>query len=109
MEISIAEISVWGTRPGEKPFLVHVSIGQPFKCRDDPEEWECPVEISPLYRRLRGAHADSSLQALCLSLSLVIDLLTDFQQKGGSLGYEPGDSSFSLEHFVFGAALTRRC
>jgi hypothetical protein len=105
MEASIAGISVWGSRPGEESFVIQVAIGQPFRCGDDPEEWECPVEISPLYRRLRGAHANDSLQAICLTLSLVLELLTDFQQKGGSLGYEPGDASFSLEPYAFGRAL----
>lgn len=108
MEASVAGMSIWGSRPGEEPFVIQVSIGHPFRCGDDPEIWECPVEISPLYRRLRGARSDNSLHALCLTLSLVIDLLTDFQQKGGSLGYGPGDASVSLDLYAFGAALGRK-
>lgn len=105
MEASIAGISVWGRRPGEEPFVIRVAIGQPFRCSAEPEVWECAVEMSPLYRRLRGARGNDSLQALCLTLSLVLDLLADFQQKGGSLGYEPGDASFSLDPYAFGRAL----
>ena len=81
MDASIAGMSVWGTRPGEEPFLIKVAIGQPIRCRENSDVWECPVELSPLYRRLRGARGDDSFHALCLTLSLVIDLLADFQEK----------------------------
>lgn len=92
------------TVEGEK-HDIEVKIGVPYKVEHDDglEEWACPVSLTPLYNRLHDAHGSDSFQAMCLAASLVIDLLTSFQEKGGELMLEGGDA-FPLDAYWFGHA-----
>lgn len=103
MKNPIAQVSMLGTRPGEQSFQITVQIGTPYQCGSDPEEWACPVAVSPLFRNLHDAHGGDSFQALCLAVALAQDLLRDFQQNGGALSYETGER-FPLEAYAFGSA-----
>jgi len=103
MKSEIASEKIWAQRPGEAAFELRIQIGAPYQVGDDPNEWACPVALSPLYGRLRDAHAGSSFQALCLACSLALDLLDSFRQQGGSLFYSPGED-FPLNAYSFGVA-----
>jgi hypothetical protein len=103
MKKNTATTSIIGQRPGEEPFLIKVQIGIPCQCGNDPEEWACPVSLTPLYKHLHDAHGGNSLQALCLAVSLALDLLQDFKEKGGALRFPSGEE-FPLESYSFGVA-----
>lgn len=103
MKTITATASIIGQRPGEEPFLIKVQIGVPYQCGNDPEEWACFVSLTPLYKRLHDAHGGNSLQALCLAVSLALDLLQDFKEKGGALRFPSGEE-FPLESYSFGVA-----
>lgn len=102
-----ASINLLGKRsPDDDGFQINVQVGPPYQVDDEPHEWACPVSMVPLYKNLRDAHANDSLQALCLALSLALDLLSGFRDKGGELFYESGER-FPLEAYCFGAALSK--
>ncbi|HBS57157.1 MAG TPA: hypothetical protein DEA38_15695 [Stenotrophomonas sp.] len=60
-------------------------------------------QFTPLFKALRVGHGGSSLQALRLAISLLLDLLQDFRDKGGVLFYPPRDE-FPIEANVCGIA-----
>jgi hypothetical protein len=98
MDSMIAHARILAHRDGEEPFEIEVQVGTPYQ--DRPDEWACPVAVSPLYDRLRDARGDSSLQALCLAASLALNLLQGFKDKGGSLFLVSGEE-FPLEAYSF--------
>lgn len=103
MENPIAQVSMLGTRPGEEPFQITVEIGTPYQCGTEPEEWACPVAVSPLFNNLHDAYGGDSFQALCLAAALAQDLLHGFVENGGLLSYDTGEP-FPLESYAFGIA-----
>lgn len=103
MNPNIASEKIWAQRPGEDAFEIRIEIGAPYRVGDDPEEWACPVELLPLHNRLHAAHGSSSVQALCLALSLALGLLYAFKAKGGAVFYSPGED-FPFEAYSFGTA-----
>ena len=107
MESVIAKQDVLVIRPGEEPFQVSIQIGTPHEVGDQPEEWACPVAMQPLYKRLHPAHGGSSLQALCLAASLVLDLLLGVREKGGRVTLTSGED-FPLESYSFGPAIRKK-
>jgi hypothetical protein len=107
MDNPIAQLSLLGARPDEQPFQITVQIGTPYLYAKDPEEWACPVVVSPLFKNLRDAHGGDSFQALCLAVALAQDLLHGFRENGGVLSNEgdgEGEDTFPLEAYAFGAA-----
>jgi hypothetical protein len=56
-----------------------------------------------LYEKLIDARGEDPLQALCLAISLALELLDAFRQSGGTLTYETGEA-FPLEAYAFGLA-----
>jgi|SRR5580765_7243247 hypothetical protein len=106
MNSVIAMESLIATRAGEDPFELKIEIGTPYKVGSDPEEWACPLALSPLYQKLHDAHGGNSFQSLCLAASLALDLLHGFLEKGGSLTFPNGDT-FPFEAYSFGAATKR--
>ena len=86
---------------------VTVGIGQPRQIGRDPEEWACPVSLTPLYKHLHDAHGGDAFQALCLAASLVLDLLHGVVEKGGSVSFVGGDR-FPFEAYAFGATAGQR-
>jgi hypothetical protein len=91
MADDIARELVFGKRPGGSPCAIEVSVSKPFRGAGlAVEEWICPLTLSPLFAEVREVHGNSSLQALCLALSLAIDALEKFKADGGSLAYEDG-------------------
>jgi len=103
MDPVIASEKIWAQRPNEEPFEVEIRIGTPYQVGTEPEEWACPVALTPLYRKLHDAHGGSSLQALCLASALALHLLDGFKEKGGRLFYSSGEG-FPLEAYAFGVA-----
>jgi len=102
MNSVIAKESLIAKRANEDPFELKIEIGTPYQIGSDPEEWACPVGLSPLYQNLHDAHGGNSFQSLCLAASLALDLLHGFIEKGGSLRFPNGDN-FPLEAYSFGA------
>jgi hypothetical protein len=102
----IARESVFGARPGGTRFAIEVSVGKPFRVEGvAAEEWICPLTLSPLFG-VRDVHGNSSLQALCLALSLAVDSLEKFRADGGLLTYEDG-TDYDLWSLSFTAAANR--
>jgi hypothetical protein len=90
--------------PDEAPFEIQLQIGAPYQVHNDPEEWACPVALTPLFKNLGAAHGGSSFQSLCLASALALGLLQDFRDKSGAaLLYEPGED-FEFSSFSFGVA-----
>lgn len=94
----IAESSLLGARPGEKPFLITVRIGMPYRFEQEAEAWACPVEVSPLLMDLRHIRGTDSLQALSLAICFARELLQSFREEGGLLLNSTGQE-FSLAYF----------
>lgn len=107
MNTVIAELVLFAKRPGEEPFKVTVQIGTPYKHHDDPETWACPWSLKPLYKNLHDAHGSDALQALCLAISGVQDLLQDIRDKGGTLSEDGSGDGFPLEAYSFRPEETR--
>lgn len=93
--------------PEQDAVSLEVTIGTPRLDDQDPGVWRCSVGLTPLYAAIQDARGGDSLQALCLAISLALDLLVDFQRKGGTLRYEGGDN-VPLEAYCFGKALGER-
>lgn len=62
---------------------VKVRIGMPYEVSSD--EWACPVEIVGFEPRHPDARGSTSLQALCLAVTLVRSRVEDFISKGGKV------------------------
>jgi hypothetical protein len=73
---------------------VTARVGRPYPVGRD--EWACPVSLAGLRERLHDVHGASSLQALCLAVSLVRQLLTYFVQDGGQLRHHDSDHAFEI-------------
>jgi hypothetical protein len=82
-------------------FPLKVSIGTPYQSGNDPATWFCPVAIDPLHRDLRDIAGTDALQALCLGIRLVIDLLRSFVARGGHLTYDC-ENELPLDSYLFG-------
>ncbi len=99
MDDPIATMEMMAVHPDGTRAPLIVEIGKPYSV--DTEEWACPVSLKPLYPRLPDQHGVDSMQALCLALSLVFDLLSHFKEKGGALQYEDGEEH-SINSYGFG-------
>jgi len=103
----IAKTELIGQRPGKQPISIVIEIGKPYLRGNDPEEWGCPVSLTPLCKNLRDAVGGDAFQALCLGAALIINLLEDFKEKGGALRFKDGDGEFPLDAYAFGSATKR--
>jgi hypothetical protein len=103
----IARDTIYAVRPDGERITIELSVGAPYQVTDGSgHEWACPVSLTPLYSRLHDAHGSTSLQALCLALSLAIDLLAKFREDGGTLAHDDG-TEYTLDPLAFGAAVQR--
>ncbi len=89
-----------------KKFTIDVRVGAP--CRVDAHEWVCPVSLAPLSDRPYDVHGNSSLQALGLGLSLVVDVLRKFERRGGRLMYADG-ARYDLGTLALVGPITTQC
>jgi hypothetical protein len=103
---AIAFDDIPGIRADGERIVIRLRIGTPYAVEDHEDEWRCSVSLAPLYERLRDATGSTSLQSLCLALSLAIDLLNGFCEDGGKLVYEDG-ARYPLEALAFGAAIRK--
>jgi hypothetical protein len=85
MDKAIIETKFVAVRAGGERIELTVSVGRPYPCKDDPESWACPVAILPDYSHLRDIVGGDSLQALCLGIRMILDLLDGYRQDGGRL------------------------
>ncbi|WP_266183195.1 hypothetical protein [Dyella humicola] len=97
---TIAKEVIFGRFPNGDLFEIRIEIGAPYSWQGDEDEWACPVKLHPLYPNLRDIHGGSSLQALCLAISLAKSLLDAFLEKGGELTY--GENGTFDVNAVFG-------
>jgi len=97
----IAKLSLLGRPPQGVPFAITLEVGTPYQVTSSREEWACPLRFYPFLNKPKDIIGGDSLQALSMALCLVGDLLQDFQDKGGTLQYDTGDS-FSLEGYRLG-------
>jgi hypothetical protein len=76
-----------------------VRIGRPRQLEGG--EWDCPVELSPVYGQLGNIRGVDSFHALWLACSLVLKLLESFRASGGKLQDREG-GEFPLEGYLAG-------
>ncbi len=103
MNEPIAKTELIAVHPGGRRDAVTIEVGKPYLSQHGEgfEEWTCPVSLKPLYDDLTGARGGDPFQALCLALSLILNLLSGFKDKGGTLLIEDGQE-FPLEAYSFG-------
>jgi hypothetical protein len=105
MSGSVANCQIVGVRSDGAKVSIVFEVGVPY--RDDQagaELWRCPVSLEPLYTHLVHTAGSDSMQALCMALSLGLDLLGKFVEDGGLLLHDDG-TDFSLKPYAFGHAV----
>lgn len=85
MEEWVVETEFLAVFPDQSSTQLILKIGRPISVSNMHDEWSCPVSLIPLYKRLADIRGGDAFQALCLAISLVFDLLKDFEAKGGKL------------------------
>jgi hypothetical protein len=99
-DTSVTRTEFYGIRPKEKKrFRIIVECGVPYRCGNDPEEWACPVALHGLHK-IKDVHGESALQALCLSIRLLGELLRHFKESGGNIQHSNREE-VSLESYFF--------
>jgi hypothetical protein len=98
---TVASARFNGVHPSGERIVVELSIGKPYQRADDL--WACPISLTPLYRKLADSSSDNPVHALCLALSLALDLLAGFREDGGRLEFDDG-TEVPLEAYAFGAS-----
>jgi len=78
----VATLALRYTDPKGDACRILIAVATPYQ--RGPHDWACPVAIDGLHARLPDVHGTSSLQALCLGISLVHSLLEERRSKGGS-------------------------
>jgi hypothetical protein len=78
----VATLALRYTEPKGDTRRILIAIATPEQ--RGAHDWACPVAIDGLHARLPEVHGTSSLQALCLGVSLVHSLLEERIGKGGS-------------------------
>ena len=98
--------TILGVRPDGERITISLQVGCPVRVTNTEgvEEWACPISLEPLHPRLHDAHGGTSLQSLCLALSLVLDLLSKFVEDGGKLIHDDG-TEYALSPLAFGYAV----
>lgn len=81
-------------RPDGSVTEISLIVGAPYRLPGEPETWACPCELTGLYSRFVDICGGSSLQALCLALSLLRKLLEAEIERGGRISF-PGDEEGS--------------
>lgn len=101
----IAAVQIDGLQKDGTTISISFFVGKPYRNEESAvEEWRCAVSLQPLYSRLAHATGGDSMQALCLAISLGLDLLGKFVEDGGKLLHTDG-TEFSLQPYAFGYAL----
>lgn len=105
MSDPIASMQVLGQRRDGSTILITFAVGAPYRnMQSEAEEWRCPITLEPLYSRLAHIVGSDSMRALCLAISLGLDLLGKFVDGGGRLLHLDGTHA-SIEVFAFGHAI----
>ncbi len=105
MNQPIAITRVLIQRAGEAPMTVSIEIGLPRQVSDSPEEWICPLSLSPLYSRPREVHAGDAFQSICLAATSVLSDLHAIVESGGTISFTTGER-FPLEAYPVGSWLS---
>lgn len=82
-------------------FPLKAIIGTPYQSGHDPNTWFCAVAIDPLHPQLSDIAGTDALQALCLAIRLVFDLLHSFVARGGRLTYD-GEHDIPINAYWLG-------
>jgi hypothetical protein len=91
-EIAVAEMSCVAADGVE--FDARIALSRPY--RTVTGEWRCPVAMAGLEELLPDMAGEDSLQALCMALSTVRELLEHFTEQGGQLLYRGTRSPFNV-------------
>lgn len=90
-----------GIRTDGSEVPIRVQIGTPYELEE--HLWACPVALPDLFRELADQRGGDSLQALCLAVGLVRNLLLGFVEDGGRIVFPhapsqevPLDAYFTL-------------
>jgi hypothetical protein len=78
----VATLALRYTDPKGSASRILIAIATPYQ--RGARDWACPVAIDGLHAQLPDVHGASSLQALCLGISLVHSLLEERLSKGGT-------------------------
>src|SRR5688500_15277010 len=90
----IAKEVLDGSRKSGGRIHIEVRIGQPGPVAHD--EWTCSVAVDGLHNSLADIRGGSSLQALCLAVSLARQLLMSFIEDGGRLTQRGTENEFDI-------------
>ena len=81
----IAAVQIDGVQKDQTTISISFFVGKPYRNEESAvEEWRCAVSLQPLYSRLAHATGGDSMQALCLAISLGLDLLGKFVEDASS-------------------------
>jgi uncharacterized protein DUF6968 len=83
MIAATGKIEIICVRPNGERLPVTVAVGHPYPTIEG--DWACPVAMTGLHGRLTDVHGTDSLQALCLGIKLVGNLLASFVAEGGRI------------------------
>ena len=99
---TVASTRFNGVRPNGERVVIQLEIGKPYlRGKHGPDDWACPISLTPLYRNLADSASNDPVQALCLAISLALQLLDGFREDGGRLEHDDG-TEVPLEAFAFG-------
>jgi len=87
--------------PSGKKRKVILRIGKPYEHQSG--DWACPVELNGYEPRYADIFGVSSMQALCLAISLVRTRIHDFISKGGRITDGDADSNAKDVEALFGS------
>jgi len=76
---------------------VTVKINKPYCTQQG--EWACPITMNGLHENLNEIRGEDSLQALCLGISLVANILRNFVKDGGVILMHGTDSEFPIDAY----------
>ena len=99
---TVASTKFTGVRSNGERILIQLDIGKPYlRGKHGTDDWACPVSLTPLHRNLADIASNDPVHALCLAISLALQLLGAFREDGGRLEYDDG-TEVPLEAFACG-------
>ena len=99
---TVASTKFTGIRSNGERIVIQFEVGRPYlRGKHGADDWACPLSLTPLYRNLADSGSNDPVHALCLAISLALQLLGGFREDGGRLEYDDG-TEVPLEAFAFG-------
>jgi len=92
--------------PDRAPLNATLEVGVPYQDPAHPNQWRCHMTLTPMFPSIHPAVGSTSLHALCLALSLGLDLLHSVVEKGGTVTSH--GERFPFKAYAFGVAAAQR-